>query len=41
MNINIVESVQVMYESKSDNVQMFVSILSSLTVLFHEPLGFV
>lgn len=27
--------------SKSDNVQMFVSILSSLTVLFHKPLGFV
>lgn len=27
--------------SKSDNVQMFVSILSSLTVLFHQPLGFV
>lgn len=27
--------------SKSDNVHMFVSILSSLTVLFHKPLGFV
>ncbi len=27
--------------SKSDNVQMFVSILSSLTVLFHKSLGFV
>lgn len=41
MNMNIVDSVQIMYESKSDNVQMFVSILSILNVLFHGPLGFV
>lgn len=35
MIINIVESVQVMYEFYP-NVQMFVSILSSFTVLFHK-----